>query len=137
MGGMIAQTLAARRPRQVHSLVSIMSNTGSVWTGQPALRLYPYFLRRPAEGRAVYVAHMERLFAAIGSTGLPRATAHRRANARRPRNGRSTCRPLGRAGHDARDQRGEADERKGHGPRPAPCRLAQADRSEERRVGKE
>src|ERR1039458_7401791 len=74
MGGMIAQTLAARRPRQVHSLVSIMSNTGSVWTGQPALRLYPYFLRRPAEGRAEYVAHMERLFAAIGSTGLPRDT---------------------------------------------------------------
>jgi pimeloyl-ACP methyl ester carboxylesterase len=72
MGGMIAQTLAARHPRSVRSLVSIMSNTGRLWTGQPALRLYPFFLRRPAAGRGEYIAHFERLFAAIGSTGLPR-----------------------------------------------------------------
>jgi pimeloyl-ACP methyl ester carboxylesterase len=72
MGGMIAQTLAARRPERVRSLVSIMSNTGSFTNGQPALRLYPFFLRRPAGGRDAYVAHFERLFAAIGSSGLPR-----------------------------------------------------------------
>ena len=72
MGGMIAQTLAARHPESVRSLVSIMSNTGRLWTGQPALRLYPFFLRRPAEGRDRYIAHFERLFAAIGSTGIPR-----------------------------------------------------------------
>src|SRR4029077_1037143 len=72
MGGMIAQTLAARHPREVRSLVSIMSNTGRLWDRQPALRLYPFFLRRPVEGRAQYVAHFERLFAAIGSPGLPR-----------------------------------------------------------------
>jgi pimeloyl-ACP methyl ester carboxylesterase len=71
MGGMIAQTLAARNPRDVRSLVSIMSNTGRLWTGQPAFRLYPFFLRRPTEGREEYVAHFERLFDAIGSRGLP------------------------------------------------------------------
>jgi pimeloyl-ACP methyl ester carboxylesterase len=72
MGGMIAQTLAARHPDSVRSLVSIMSNTGALSNGQPALRLYPFFLRRPAIGREQYVAHFERLFAAIGSTGMPR-----------------------------------------------------------------
>jgi pimeloyl-ACP methyl ester carboxylesterase len=72
MGGMIAQTLAARHPERVRSLVSIMSNTGALSNGQPALRLYPFFLRRPAAGRDAYVAHFERLFAAIGSRGLPR-----------------------------------------------------------------
>ena len=72
MGGMIAQTLAARHAQSVRSLVSIMSNTGRLLSGQPALKLYPFFLRRPAAGRAQYIAHFERLFAAIGSTGLPR-----------------------------------------------------------------
>jgi pimeloyl-ACP methyl ester carboxylesterase len=72
MGGMIAQTLAARHPERVRSLVSIMSNTGALSNGQPALRLYPFFLRRPVAGREQYLAHFERLFAAIGSTGLPR-----------------------------------------------------------------
>jgi pimeloyl-ACP methyl ester carboxylesterase len=56
----------------VRSLVSIMSNTGALSNGQPALRLYPFFLRRPTAGRDAYVAHFERLFAAIGSPGLPR-----------------------------------------------------------------
>lgn len=72
MGGMIAQTLAAQRPELVLSLTSIMSNTGALSNGQPALRLYPFFLRRPAAGPAAYVKHFERLFTAIGSTGLPR-----------------------------------------------------------------
>jgi pimeloyl-ACP methyl ester carboxylesterase len=79
MGGMIAQTLAARHPRSVRSLVSIMSNTGRLLSGQPALKLYPFFLRRPADGRAQYIAHFERLFAAIGSTGLPRDAEEIRA----------------------------------------------------------
>jgi pimeloyl-ACP methyl ester carboxylesterase len=72
MGGMIAQTLAARHPNRVRSLVSIMSNTGALLNGQPMLKLYPFFLRRPGGGREAYVAHFERLFAAIGSRGLPR-----------------------------------------------------------------
>jgi pimeloyl-ACP methyl ester carboxylesterase len=71
MGGMIAQTLAAHHPDQVRSLVSIMSNTGSRWSGQPSLRIYSVFLRRAPRERAAFIAHMERLFAAIGSSGLP------------------------------------------------------------------
>jgi pimeloyl-ACP methyl ester carboxylesterase len=72
MGGMIAQTLAARHPKRVRSLTSIMSNTGALTNGQPALKLYPFFLRRPTAGREQYVTHFERLFDAIGSRGLPR-----------------------------------------------------------------
>jgi pimeloyl-ACP methyl ester carboxylesterase len=72
MGGMIAQTLAARHPEDVLSLTSIMSNTGSIWTGRPAVRLYPLFLRRPAEGRDAAIERTMKVFAAIGSRGLPR-----------------------------------------------------------------
>ena len=71
MGGMIAQTIAARHPEAVRSLVSIMSMTGSRRSGQPAFRIYPYLLRRPPAEREAYVEHMSRMFAIIGSTGLP------------------------------------------------------------------
>ena len=40
MGGMIAQTIAIRHPHRTLSLVSIMSNTGGFWNGQPALTMY-------------------------------------------------------------------------------------------------
>src|SRR5580693_2215368 len=59
MGGMIAQTLAARHRDAVRSLVSIMSNTGNIRSGQPSLRVYPIFLRRPPQGREALIAHME------------------------------------------------------------------------------
>jgi pimeloyl-ACP methyl ester carboxylesterase len=72
MGGMIAQTLAARHPQHVRSLVSIMSNTGSRVWGQPSLRTYAVLLRRAPQARDPYIAHIERVFAAIGSPGLPR-----------------------------------------------------------------
>jgi pimeloyl-ACP methyl ester carboxylesterase len=72
MGGMIAQTLAARHPETVRSLVSIMSNTGSRIWGQPSLRTYAMLLRRAPSGRDAYIAHIERVFGAIGSPGLPR-----------------------------------------------------------------
>jgi pimeloyl-ACP methyl ester carboxylesterase len=72
MGGMIAQTLAARHPQHVRSLVSIMSNTGSRVWGQPSLRTYAVLLRRAPQARDAYIAHIERVFAAIGSPGLPR-----------------------------------------------------------------
>jgi pimeloyl-ACP methyl ester carboxylesterase len=72
MGGMIAQTLASRHPDLVSSLVSIMSNTGSIWSGQPALSFYPLLLlRRPARGRQRSIEDGVRLFKAIGSPGLP------------------------------------------------------------------
>jgi pimeloyl-ACP methyl ester carboxylesterase len=75
MGGMIAQTLAARHPEKVRTLTSIMSSTGNMWSGQPALRIYPIFLRRAPAVREAYVDHMERLFMAIGSRGLQRDPA--------------------------------------------------------------
>jgi pimeloyl-ACP methyl ester carboxylesterase len=70
MGGMIAQTLAARHPESVRSLVSVMSNTGNRWTGQPAARLLPMLLKRPGAGREAYVKRTAAVFAAIGSTEL-------------------------------------------------------------------
>ena len=72
MGGMIAQTLAARHRDAVRSLVSIMSNTGNIRSGQPALRVYSIFLRRAPQGRDAFIAHMERVFGVIGSRGLPK-----------------------------------------------------------------
>jgi pimeloyl-ACP methyl ester carboxylesterase len=74
MGGMIAQTLAARHPDSVLSLTSIMSNTGNFWTGQPAPRLLPIFLARPRGGREESIERVMKVFAAIGSRGLPMDT---------------------------------------------------------------
>src|SRR3954449_12431304 len=58
MGGMIAQVLAARHPGRVLSLVSIMSTTGNRWKGQPALRVYPFLLRKPAADREVQISRV-------------------------------------------------------------------------------
>jgi pimeloyl-ACP methyl ester carboxylesterase len=67
MGGMIAQTLAARHPGAVRSLTSIMSTTGSLRAGQPSLRVYPIFLSHAPADREGFIDHMERLFRTIGS----------------------------------------------------------------------
>jgi pimeloyl-ACP methyl ester carboxylesterase len=72
MGGMIAQTIAARRPERVLSLTSIMSSTGSRWRGQPALRTYRKFLRPVSSDRATYIAQTAALFEIIGSPGFER-----------------------------------------------------------------
>jgi pimeloyl-ACP methyl ester carboxylesterase len=71
MGGMIAQTLAAQYPAATRSLVSIMSNTGNRWTGQPAFGIYRYLLRRAPEDREGYIEYTTKVFEAIGSRGLP------------------------------------------------------------------
>jgi pimeloyl-ACP methyl ester carboxylesterase len=71
MGGMIAQTLAAQRPECVRSLVSIMSNTGNRWKGQPAFSIYRYLLRAAPTDREGYIEYTARVFEAIGSQGLP------------------------------------------------------------------
>jgi pimeloyl-ACP methyl ester carboxylesterase len=70
MGGMIAQTMAARHPQRVRSLVSIMSTTGNRFKGQPHLKLYPLFLKRSPSDRDAFIAHIARVFAAIGSPGF-------------------------------------------------------------------
>jgi pimeloyl-ACP methyl ester carboxylesterase len=72
LGGMIAQTVAAEHPGRVRSLISVMSNTGSPWSGQPAFAIYRYLLRQAPTERDAYVAHMLRVFDAIGSTELAR-----------------------------------------------------------------
>ena len=74
MGGMIAQTLAAEHPGSVRSLVSIMSTTGSRWRGQPAFGIYRYLLRRAPTDREGFIEHTTKVFAAIGSRGLPQDT---------------------------------------------------------------
>ena len=78
MGGMIAQTLAARHPGRVLSLTSIMSTTGSRWSGQASLRVYPFFLRRPAAGKEAFVDRIVRLFRVVGSPGFPTDEAYLR-----------------------------------------------------------
>ena len=72
MGGMIVQTLAARFPDRVLSLVSMMSNTGARWSGQPSPRLYHVLLKNPPRDRAGYQEHAVWVFSKIGSPGFER-----------------------------------------------------------------
>jgi pimeloyl-ACP methyl ester carboxylesterase len=72
MGGMIAQTMAARHPDRVLSLVSMMSNTGAFWSGQPSPRLYHVLLKPPPRDRESYKEHAVWVFSKIGSPGFER-----------------------------------------------------------------
>jgi pimeloyl-ACP methyl ester carboxylesterase len=72
MGGMIAQTMAARHPDRVLSLVSMMSNTGAFWSGQPSPRLYHVLLKPPPRDREAYKEHAVWVFSKIGSPGFER-----------------------------------------------------------------
>ena len=72
MGGMIAQVMAGRHPDRVRSLVSVMSTTGNRWKGQPALRVYPYFLAKPPRTREEAADRLVKLFALVGSPGFER-----------------------------------------------------------------
>jgi pimeloyl-ACP methyl ester carboxylesterase len=72
MGGMIAQTMAVRYPQRVLSLVSMMSNTGARWSGQPSPRLYPVLLKNPPRDREGYQRHAVWVFSKIGSPGFER-----------------------------------------------------------------
>ena len=72
MGGMIAQTIAARHPDRTLSLVSIMSNTGSRWAGQPAFTVMPVLLKTPPKDREAYIEFTQKVYDAIGSTELER-----------------------------------------------------------------
>jgi pimeloyl-ACP methyl ester carboxylesterase len=99
MGGMIAQTLAARHPERVLSLTSIMSNTGSRASGQASVRLWPYFLRRPQAGKEAFVRRIVTVFHAIGSPGFAKDDAWLREMAElsfdRGADAASTARQLG------------------------------------------
>ena len=75
MGGMIAQTIALRHPDRTLSLVSIMSNTGARFSGQPSLSMYGTLLKRAPRDREGYIAHQMKTFAKTGSPGFPRDEA--------------------------------------------------------------
>jgi pimeloyl-ACP methyl ester carboxylesterase len=72
MGAMIAQTMAARHPGRVLSLVSWMSNTGGRWSGQPSPLIWPVLVKKPPRGREQYIEHAVRVFSKIGSPGFER-----------------------------------------------------------------
>jgi len=71
MGGMIAQTMAARHPDRVRSLASLMSNTGHRWRGMPGLRAYPIFLRKPVTTKDAAIDSVVATFKLIGSPDFP------------------------------------------------------------------
>jgi pimeloyl-ACP methyl ester carboxylesterase len=72
MGGMIAQHLAARHPGRVASLALIMTTSGARHLPQPGWDVRSLLMQRP-QGRDAdaIVAHLERLWRAIGSPGYP------------------------------------------------------------------
>jgi pimeloyl-ACP methyl ester carboxylesterase len=78
MGGMIAQTMAIRRPERVRSLVSIMSTTGSRWVGLPTWKAFGTLFARPAAGRDAAIEHGVRIFQIIGSPAYPMEEGHLR-----------------------------------------------------------
>jgi pimeloyl-ACP methyl ester carboxylesterase len=71
MGGMIAQTMAIRRPERVLSLTSIMSTTGERRAGRPKLRVWGVLLRRAPREKDAAVEYFVRVFRLIGSKGFP------------------------------------------------------------------
>jgi pimeloyl-ACP methyl ester carboxylesterase len=76
MGGMIAQTVAIRRPERVRSLVSMMSSTGSRWLGLPTWKALGTLFARPGAGRDAAIDHTVRIFRIIGSPGYPMDEPH-------------------------------------------------------------
>jgi pimeloyl-ACP methyl ester carboxylesterase len=93
MGGMVAQTVAIRRPERVRSLVSMMSTTGNRWVGMPAYRALGTLFARPGKGRDAAIEHSLRVFKVIGSPAYPMDEERFRALA-----GRSYDRSHSRAG---------------------------------------
>ncbi|MBD0281509.1 MAG: alpha/beta fold hydrolase [Thermoleophilaceae bacterium] len=71
MGGMIAQTMAIRRPERVLSLASVMSTTGERRVGRPKLRLWGVLFRRAPRDRQQYIEYFVRVFRMVGSPGFP------------------------------------------------------------------
>jgi pimeloyl-ACP methyl ester carboxylesterase len=67
MGGMIAQTMAIRRPERVLSLGSMLSTTGDRRLGTPKLRVWSVLMRRAPRERDSFVEYFVRVFGMIGS----------------------------------------------------------------------
>ncbi|WP_433733377.1 alpha/beta fold hydrolase [Nocardia sp. CA-129566] len=71
LGGMIAQTVAARYPDRVASLTSIMSTTGAARVGRPALSTWRLMFGRPARNRSEHIDRSVRMYRHIRSLGYP------------------------------------------------------------------
>jgi pimeloyl-ACP methyl ester carboxylesterase len=71
MGGMIVQTAAIEYPERVRSIVSIMSTTGSRWTGLPSLKAFGVLLGTPPKGREAMIERAVNTFRVIGSPDFP------------------------------------------------------------------
>ena len=71
MGGMIAQTMAIRRPERVLSLGSMLSMTGDRRVGTPKLRVWSILMRRAPRQRDAYIEYFVRMFRMIGSPRYP------------------------------------------------------------------
>jgi pimeloyl-ACP methyl ester carboxylesterase len=71
MGGMIAQTLAARYPDRVDTLVSMISTTGARRVGRPAWSTWRLMIAKPSRTRAEFADRAVRMFRHIGATAYP------------------------------------------------------------------
>ncbi len=71
MGGMIAQTIAARYPTRTLSLTSIFSTTGSKRVGQPAVSTLLLLSRRASRTREEFIRKHVRLARHLAGTGFP------------------------------------------------------------------
>jgi pimeloyl-ACP methyl ester carboxylesterase len=71
MGGMIAQTMAIRRPERVLSLGSMLSTTGERRVGTPKLRVWSVLMRQAPRSRDAYIEYFVRVFRMIGSPRYP------------------------------------------------------------------
>jgi pimeloyl-ACP methyl ester carboxylesterase len=71
MGGMIAQTIAIEHPERLRSMVSMLSTTGSRWTGLPSWRAMGILLGRPPKGREAAIERAVKTFTVIGSPAYP------------------------------------------------------------------
>jgi len=71
MGGMIAQTLAAKYPQKTLSLISIMSNTGDHEQKQPEPEVLALLVTPAPEERGAYIRHSVEVQKKIGGKGIP------------------------------------------------------------------
>jgi pimeloyl-ACP methyl ester carboxylesterase len=71
MGGMIAQSVAARHPDRVSTLTSIFSTTGARRVGQPALSTRRLLARPAARTREQFIARHVGLMRHIAGRGFP------------------------------------------------------------------
>jgi len=84
MGGMIAQTVAAKYPQRCLSLVSIMSTSGDRKLPNASWRVSSLMLARPPRDAPMdqLVEHYVKLFKVIGSPGFPTPPEHLRERMR-------------------------------------------------------